>query len=138
MTDSESAPRIERVVATEAAAALIARLRQQHGTVFFYQSHGCCEGSTPMCFAPGELGLTTDDVQLGSVAGVPFWASHHQSDYLMGLQLTLDAVPGSGGTFSLEEGSGLHFVVHLRLWTDAEAQALQAQSTTSTTATTQA
>jgi uncharacterized protein (DUF779 family) len=91
-----------------------------------------------MCFAPGEMGLTTDDAQLGRVAGVPFWASRHQSDYLMGLQLTLDAVPGSGGTFSLEEGSGLHFVVHLRLWTDAEAQDLKAQSSTTADATTNA
>jgi dihydroneopterin aldolase len=47
-------------------------------------------------------------------------------------------VPGTGGTFSLEEGSGQHFVVHLRLWTDAEAQALKAQSSTTTNATTNA
>ena len=118
---------IERVIATEAALALIARLRQQHGTIFFYQSHGCCEGSVPMCFAEGEMGLNSEDVQLGTIGGVPFHASRGQSDYLQGLQLTIDVVPGDGGTFSLEEGSGQHFVAHLRLWSDDETRALQAQ-----------
>ncbi len=118
---------IERVIATENARALIARLREQHGKIFFYQSHGCCEGSTPMCFAEGEMGLGSEDVQMGAIDGVPFFASRGQSDYLQGLQLSIDAVPGNGGTFSLEEGSGQHFVAHLRVWSDDEARALEAQ-----------
>jgi uncharacterized protein len=119
---------IERVLATEAARALIARLRAEHGAIFFYQSHGCCEGSTPMCFAPGEMPLSSDDLRLGQIDGVPFYASRAQCDYLAGLQLTLDLAPGNAGTFSLEDGSGQHFTLRMRLWTDAQAQALTAQA----------
>ncbi len=115
---------IERVVATPAALALIARLRDAHGEILFYQSHGCCEGSVPMCFAPGELRLRSDDVRFGTVGGVPFHASRAQGEYLAGLQLTLDAQPGDVGSFSLEDGSGWHFVARLRLWTDDEARQL--------------
>ncbi|HNI76526.1 MAG TPA: DUF779 domain-containing protein, partial [Giesbergeria sp.] len=42
---------VERVVATPQALALIERLREQHGArLMFYQSHGCCDGSSPMCY----------------------------------------------------------------------------------------
>jgi uncharacterized protein len=118
---------IRRVVATPAAQALIERLRAQYGAICFYQSHGCCEGSTPMCFAPGEMPLTADDRCLGDLDGVPFHASRAQCDYLLGMELTLDVEAGDGGTFSLEDGCGQHFVVRLRLWTDDESRLLDAQ-----------
>ena len=118
---------IERVVASDAARALIARLRAEHGAIFFYQSHGCCEGSMPMCFAPGEMLLGSDDLRLGQIDGVPFYASRAQCDYLAGLQLSLDLAPGNAGTFSLEDGSGQHFMLRMRLWTDDEARALASQ-----------
>ncbi len=78
-----------------------------------------------MCFAPGEMPLTEDDRCLGDLDGVPFYASRAQCDYLAGVQLTLDVAPGDAGTFSLEDGSGQHFIVRLRLWSDAEAAGLQ-------------
>jgi len=111
---------IPRVQATAAAQALIGRLRHQHGAILFYQSHGCCAGSAPMCFAVHELKLNADDRLLGSVDGVPVYASLAQCDYLAGLQMTLDVAPGNSGSFGLEDGSGQHFVAHFRLWTDAE------------------
>jgi uncharacterized protein (DUF779 family) len=118
---------IERVVATDAAVARIDKLRQEHGKIFFYQSHGCCEGSMPMCFVEGEMGINAGDEQLGSVAGdVSFYASVGQNEYLQGLQLTLDVMPGNAGTFSLEDGCGEHFVARLRLWSDEEAAQLAA------------
>lgn len=117
---------IERVVATPAARALIERLRAEHGDIHFYQSHGCCEGSTPMCFVRGDMPLTADDLQLGQVDGVPFHVSRGQFEYLAGLELTLDLAPGNAGTFSLEDGSGQHFVVTLRLWSDEESRELDA------------
>ena len=116
---------IERVVATPAARALVEALSAEHGAVYFYQSHGCCDGSTPMLFAPGDMPITADDRQLGSIGDVPFYASRAQCDYLQGVQLTLDVAPGNGGTFSLEDGSGQHFVIGMRLWTDEEAGTLE-------------
>jgi hypothetical protein len=93
--------------------------------VFFYQSHGCCDGSTPMCLAPGEMTLAADDVTLGTVAGAAFWLGREQRDYLAGLHLTLDVAPGSNGGYSLEDGSGQRFVMRMRPWTDEESRALR-------------
>jgi len=114
----------ERLLATDAAQALILQLQAQHGAVFFYLSHGCCDGSTPMCLAPGEMSLASTDHQLGTVAGAAFWLGAEQRSYLANLQLTLDVQPGSNGGFSLEDGSGQRFVLQQRLWTDAELRAL--------------
>lgn len=114
----------ERLLTTPAAAALIAGLRARHGEVFFYLSHGCCDGSTPMCLAPGELQIGATDVQLGDAAGAPFWLSALQREYLGNLQLTLDVEPGSTGAFSLEDGTGQRFVMRQRLFTDDEIAAL--------------
>ena len=116
---------MQRVQATPAALVLIERLRAEHGAIYFYQSHGCCEGSAPMCFAPGEMPLSADDRVLGDIGGVLFHASRAQCDYLQGLALTLDLEPGEAGTFSLEDGSAQHFVLHMRLWTDEESRQLQ-------------
>jgi hypothetical protein len=41
-------------------------------------------------------------------------------------QLTLGVVPGSQGTFSLEDADGHHFVAHVCLWIDDEWQVLDA------------
>ena len=119
MTDT-----LPRVRATAAAQALIGRLRRQHGEILFYQSHGCCAGSAPMCFTVQELRLNEDDRRLGEVAGVPVYASLAQCDYLAGLEMTLDVAPGNSGSFGLEDGSGEHFVAHFRLWAEDEVPRL--------------
>lgn len=113
-----------RVVATTAALILIDRLQQRHGPLMFVLSHGCCDGSTPMCLAQGEMQLGLDDLKFGEVGGVPFHISRSQLEYLQGSQLTLDVKPGSQGSFSLEDAEDLHFVTRSRLWTDAESQTL--------------
>ena len=119
MTDT-----LPRVRATAAAQALIGRLRRKHGEILFYQSHGCCAGSAPMCFTVQELRLNEDDRRLGEVAGVPVYASLAQCDYLAGLEMTLDVAPGNSGSFGLEDGSGEHFVAHFRLWAEDEVPRL--------------
>ncbi len=122
---------IKRVIGSDAALALLVALRARHGDgIFFYQSGGCCEGSSPMCLAPGDLSLSADDVHLGDIAGVGFHVSRSQCEYLMGSQLTIDVAPGSLGTFSLEDADGHHFVTRTRIWTDAEWHALEAQEST--------
>lgn len=106
---------MERLTATEAACTLIASLREQHGEVYFYLSHGCCDGTSPMCLAPGEMPLGAGDVQIGTVRGAAFWLGREQRDDLANLQLTLDVAPGHNGNFSLEDGSGQRFLLHMRL-----------------------
>ncbi len=119
MTDA-----LPRVRTTEAARVLIEALRARHGAILFYQSHGCCAGSAPMCFTERELALGPGDRLLGRLDGapdgVPVYASEAQCDYLAGLAMTLDVAPGDSGSFGLEDGSGRHFVAHFRLWTDEE------------------
>jgi uncharacterized protein len=121
---SSPVPPPQRVIATAAALRLIERLRAAHGEFMIYQSHGCCDGSTPMGFKPGELALGVDDLQLGEVGGVGYHVGRTQLAYLDGSQLSLDVAPGSLGTFSLEDALDQHFIVRSRLWSDAEAQAL--------------
>lgn len=115
---------LPRVRATEAARALIDALRREHGEILFYQSHGCCAGSAPMCFTVKELRLNPNDRVLGDVAGVPVYASLAQCDYLAGLEMTLDVAPGNSGSFGLEDGSGQHFVARWRIWLDDEVPRL--------------
>lgn len=111
---------VPRVVATEAARALLARLRAKHGEILIYQSHGCCDGSTPMAFKPTELSLSRDDLCYGDVDGTPLWMGRTQVDYTIGTQLILDVGQGSLGTFSLEDGEGQHFKTASRPWSDEE------------------
>ena len=117
---------VERVVASPEALALLERLKARHGEVMFYQSHGCCDGSTPMCLRVGEMALGQADVHLGTVGGVPFWVGRTQFEYLEGGQVLLHAKSGALGTFSLEDAEDMHFVATQRLWTDAEWAWLQA------------
>lgn len=117
---------VERVVATPEALSLLALLRARHGEVFLYQSHGCCDGSAPMCFKPGEMPLSAQDLCLGRPGGVPFYAGRAQAEYLQGMQTILHVGQGRLGSFSLEEDEGLHFKASTRLWTDEESAWLAA------------
>jgi uncharacterized protein (DUF779 family) len=114
-----------RVLSTAAADDLIARLVERHGPVLFHQSGGCCDGSSPMCFAQGEFLVGDSDVRLGEIAGVPFYISAPQFEYWKHTQLIIDVVPGRGGMFSLENGEGLRFLTRSRLFTDEEWALLQ-------------
>jgi uncharacterized protein (DUF779 family) len=115
----------ERVTATPAALALIARLAAQHGAVMFHQSGGCCDGSSPMCFGVGDYMLSPDDVHLGEIGGAKFYMSPSQFEYWKNTQLIIDVVPGMGGMFSLENGSGERFLTRSRLFGEAELAALE-------------
>jgi uncharacterized protein (DUF779 family) len=73
---------VDRVTATPAALALIARLQQRHGPrLMFYQSGGCCDNSAPNCYLEGELSPSPSDVLLGQIGGVRFHMSASQYEY---------------------------------------------------------
>lgn len=116
-----------RILATPAAEALIAHLIERHGPLMFHQSGGCCDGSAPMCFPAGEFRVGAQDVLLGHVANdVPVWIGAAQFDYWRHTQIVIDVVPGRGAGMSLESPEGQRFIVRSRLFTDAEAAALDA------------
>ena len=99
-----------RVVATDAAIAAIERLTATHGKLMFFQSEGCCDGSSPMCFRAGELLLGPNDLLLGEVGGAPFFIDAGQHERWNRPELLLDVAVGPAPGFSLEAPGGLHFV----------------------------
>lgn len=115
----------EQVLVTPAGEALIEKLRAVHGPLMFHQSGGCCDGSSPMCFAQGEFLLGDSDHYLGTIAGAPFYMSKPQFEYWQHTQLILDVVPGRGGMFSLENPEGVRFLIRSRVFTDEEIGALR-------------
>jgi len=116
---------VERVLATEAALDLIERLAHLHGPLMFHQSGGCCDGSAPMCYPQGEFRVGSNDVRLGEIGGVEFYMDADQFAYWKHTQLIIDVVPGRGGGFSLEAPEGVRFLTRSRVFTGAEADALE-------------
>jgi uncharacterized protein (DUF779 family) len=115
-----------RVTATPAALALIGELTAEHGPILFHQSGGCCDGSSPMCYPKGDLLIGDGDVLLGEVGGAEFYIGRAQFEYWRHTQIILDVVPGRGGMFSLDNGREVRFLTRSRVFTDAEAAALEA------------
>ncbi|MEU6041207.1 DUF779 domain-containing protein [Actinomadura sp. NPDC047616] len=119
---------VERVRLTESAARVLAGLVARHGPVMFHQSGGCCDGSSPMCYPRDEFMVGASDVLLGHVGDdTPFWMSAAQYEYWKHTHLTVDVVPGRGSGFSLEAPEGVRFLIRSRLFTDEEAEALEAE-----------
>jgi len=115
-----------QVMATLPALQLIETLQARHGDLLFHQSGGCCDGSSPMCFAQGDFIVGDRDVRMGEIGGAPFYISPSQFEYWKHTQLIIDVVPGRGGMFSLENGEGVRFLVRSRLFSDDEFAQLEA------------
>jgi hypothetical protein len=116
----------DRVVATPEAVALINALAARNGPLMFHQSGGCCDGSAPMCYRHDEFRVGSRDVLLGHIGGCPFYMGGAQFAYWAHTQLIIDVVPGRGASFSLESPTGMRFLTRSRVFTDAEAAALDA------------
>ncbi len=114
------ATQVDRVTATPAAEALVMALAAENGPILFHQSGGCCDGSSPMCYPRSDFMTGDSDVQLGEIAGAPFFMSRSQFEYWKHTQIIIDVVPGKGGMFSLENGRGVRFLTRSRVYTDEE------------------
>ena len=96
-----------------------------------------------MCYPLGEFMTGPSDVLLGYLdveggtdeAGgleaakaaegpVPVWMSAAQFEYRSHTHLTIDAVPGRGGGFSLEAPLGVRFLIRSRILTEEEMAGL--------------
>jgi uncharacterized protein len=119
-------PGMSRVEVTDTAADLLRLLYAEHGPLMFHQSGGCCDGSSPMCYVEGEFRTGGSDVLLaalevdGIAEPVTFWMSAAQFETWRHTHLTVDAVPGRGGGFSLEAPEGKRFLIRSRLLTAEE------------------
>ena len=100
-----------KVKATNSALKLIEEIKAQHGEeLLFHQSGGCCDGSAPMCYPRNEYMVGNSDVKLGEIGGVPFYMNDDQYEKWKHTDLTIDAVKGIGGMFSLDNGTGKRFL----------------------------
>ena len=111
---------VERISVTEKARGVIDQLRQQHGDLMFHQSGGCCDGSSPMCFAKGEFLIGSRDVCLGEIYGCHFYMAADQFEYYKNMHIMVDVAQGRGASFSLEIPLGLRFMAVSRLLTEDE------------------
>ncbi|SNY89958.1 hypothetical protein SAMN04515647_0099 [Cohaesibacter sp. ES.047] len=102
---------IPTVTATDAAIDLIRKIKGKYGeNLVFHQSGGCCDGSAPMCFETSDFMLGGNDLLLGELDGVPFYINRDQGERWGGTNLIIDAIPGNGGMFSLDNGTGQRFL----------------------------
>jgi uncharacterized protein len=98
------------VTATPAALEVIHRLGAAHGSLMFFLSGGCCDGSSPMCLKEGELPPSAHDLQLGEIGGAQFYIDAEQYERWGRPRLTIEVSPGAAESFSLEGLEGVHFV----------------------------
>ena len=99
-----------KVTATPAALELIEEIKADHGEIMFHQSGGCCDGSSPMCYAQGDFLVGDHDVLLGEIGGAPFYISGSQFEAWKHTNLIIDVVEGRGGMFSLDNGREKRFL----------------------------
>ena len=100
-----------KVSATHSALSLLSKLQKKYGEkLMFHQSGGCCDGSAPMCFPAKEYMVGNSDVKLGDIDGTPFYINEEQYEKWKHTDLTIDAVKGIGGMFSLDNGTGKRFL----------------------------
>lgn len=118
---------MDRVGVTEAAAAMLRQLSEQHGALMFHQSGGCCDGSAPMCFPvgmfiTGPTDLLLDTLHIEGLQPIEVFMSQSQFEYWKYTHLTIDLVPGRGAGFSVEAPTGFRFLIRSRMLSDDELE----------------
>ncbi len=98
------------VTATSAALEVIARLEAAYGPVMFFQSGGCCDGTSPICLRDGELPAGPHDVLLGEIGGAGFYIDSAQYERWGRPRFLIDVSSGAAEGFSLEGLLGVHFI----------------------------
>jgi len=111
---------VERLSVTDKAKVVIDQLREKHGELMFHQSGGCCDGSSPMCFAKGEFLIGSRDLCLGEIHGCKFYMASDQFEYYKNMHINIDVTEGRGSSFSLEIPLGVRFMAVSRLLEDDE------------------
>ena len=103
------------VQATPAALEAIRRLEAAYGPLMFFQSGGCCDGTSPICLKDGELPVAPSDVRLGEIGGATFYIDSDQYERWGRPTFVVDVSPGAAEGFSLESLDGVHFVTRTPL-----------------------
>ncbi len=115
---------IPRVLVTDEAKKIISELRAKNGKLMFHQSGGCCDGSSPMCYADGDFIVGRSDVWLGAIDDCNFFMAKDQFEFWQHTELTIDVTAGRGASFSLEIPLGVRFVTKSRVFSQKESENL--------------
>ncbi|GGF21867.1 DUF779 domain-containing protein [Echinicola rosea] len=115
----------KRIDISKEAEALVDKIREQHGPLMFHQSGGCCDGSSPMCYAKGDFRTGASDVWMGNIHECDFFMSKDQFEYWKHTHLTLDVTDGRGASFSLDIPYGKRFIIRSRLLSKEELADLE-------------
>jgi uncharacterized protein (DUF779 family) len=94
------------VRATPRAITMIEHLTAENGALAIFQSGGCCDGTSPIVLREGELPLASGDVELGRVAGAPFYIDGEQYERWGRPDFVLDVGSGPAQGFSLSTSDG--------------------------------
>ena len=97
------------LTATPAAIEMVRRLTAEHGRLAFFQSGGCCDGTSPICLKDGELPPGSNDLLLGELAGARFYMDSELYERWGRPPFLIDAAPGPAEGFSLSLPDA-HFV----------------------------
>ena len=106
---------MEKLIATDKAIEIVEMLKKKHGNLLFQQSSGCCEGTVPMCFQADGHYISSQNVLIGHIAGVPYYIDKTQAAYLKHTQILIDVIEGQGASFSLESAEGYAFIMHSKV-----------------------
>lgn len=106
---------MEKLIATNKAIEVIELLKKKHGNLLFQQSSGCCDGTVPMCFQADGHYISSQNVLVGEIAGVPYYIDKQQNEYLKHMQIIVDVMAGQGASFSLESAEGFAFIMHSKV-----------------------
>jgi uncharacterized protein len=98
------------VTASPQALEMIERLWAGHEPLAFFQSGGCRDGTSPLCFKDGELPPGPYDLWLGEIGGAPFYIDGEQYERWGRPSFMIDVAPGAAMGFSLEGLEGVHFI----------------------------
>jgi uncharacterized protein (DUF779 family) len=89
---------------------VIRRLEAAHGPLVFFQSGGCCDGTSPICLKDGDMPPSAHDVLLGRIGNAPFYIDAEQYERWGRPQFEIDVSAGAAEGFSLEALERVHFV----------------------------
>ena len=106
---------MEKLIATQKAVEVIELLKNKHGNILFEQSAGCCDGTVPMCYQADGHYISSQNVLVGEIAGVPYYIDKNQYEYMKHMQIIVDAIEGQGASFSLESVEGFAFITHSKI-----------------------
>lgn len=98
------------VSATTKAIEVIEMLKKKHGNLLFEQSAGCCEGTVPILIEADSHYISSQLVQVGELAGVPYYVEKPLMSYLQYMNTEIDVQEGTGASFSLESSEGYSFI----------------------------